>query len=262
MKRFLLDPSKVAGDLYSRVIVTPETIARRASSGRTLRRVLELAQKLSDDSYTKYVAEFYAKGLEVAGDDWGFMDIVSVLHAVAEMGQPENYLEIGVRRGRSACMVAAASPATDLYAFDLWQSGYANNENPGPEFVRQELLKFGFTGKAMFVNGDSHKTIPEFFDANPALKFDLITVDGDHSIEGARDDLQNVAARLRVGGLLIFDDTNNPYCPGLDKVWQEFLQTDSGLHGFSYNQLGTGISFALRVREALPPTARKKHFWK
>jgi predicted O-methyltransferase YrrM len=258
----LLDPSKAAGDLYSPLIVSPESIASRASSSRVLRQALELTRKLSDDPYTEYVAEYYARGIDVVGDDWGFMDIVSVLYAVAEMGQPENYLEIGVRRGRSACVVAAASPKTDLYAFDMWQEDYANNENPGPEFVRQELRKFGFAGKATFVDGDSHKTVPQFFDSNPGLTFDLVTVDGDHSLEGARDDLQNVAARLRVGGVLVFDDTANPYCPGLDRVWSEFLQTNPGLRGFSYNNLGAGVSFALRVRESSKTSATKRRFWK
>ena len=262
MRRFLLDPSRAAGDLYSPVIVTPESIASRASSRRVLRKALELTQKLSEDIYTSYVAEFYARGLDVGGDDWGFMDIVSVLYAVAEMGQPENYLEIGVRRGRSSCVVASVSPNTDIYAFDLWQEGYANNENPGPEFVRQELLRFGFAGKATFVDGDSHKTVPQFFNDNPTLKLDLVTVDGDHSIKGALDDLQNVAGRLRVGGVLVFDDTSNPYCPGLDRVWNRFLKTDPGLQGFSYNKLGTGISFALRIREAPNGGVRKKGFLK
>ena len=262
MRRFLLNPPKAAGELYSAVIVSPDSIASRASSSLVLRRALELTQQLSDDPYTKYVAEYYARGIDAAGDNWGFMDIVSVLYAVAEMGQPENYLEIGVRRGRSACVVAAASPNTDLYAFDMWQENYGNNENPGPDFVRQELQKFDFAGKATFVDGDSHKTVPQFFAANPDLKFDLITVDGDHSLEGALDDLKNVAGRLRIGGVLVFDDTANPYCPGLDGVWREFLQTDSGLRAFSYNDLGAGVSFALRVRDTGSPSATKKRFWK
>jgi hypothetical protein len=246
LKRFLLDPTAQAGDRYSPVFITPDTIAQRASCARTLKTVEGLCRKLAHDPYTEYMAKFYNCGMQVAGDDWRFMDLISVLYAVAEMGSPENYLEIGVRRGRSACMVAAACPRTSIHAFDMWQHGYANNENPGPEFVRSELAKFGHSGEITFVNGDSHKTVPEFLTANPELMFDLITVDGDHSVRGAWGDLTTVIPRLRVGGVIVFDDIANPYCPGLDQVWNDFLRLDIGLAGFSFTAAGTGVGFAVR----------------
>jgi predicted O-methyltransferase YrrM len=247
VKRFLLDPANFAGDKYSPVVVTPSALARIASSADTLHKVLEISARLERDPYTSYMTAFYCRGLDIAGQNWHFMDIVSVLYAVAASGQPENYLEIGVRRGRSACAVAAACNSVDIYAFDMWQEGYANCENPGPALVQHELAKFGHTGALSFINGDSHKTIPEFMAQNPNLTFDLITVDGDHSIEGAMDDLNNVIPRLRVGGVLVFDDTANPYCPGLMGVWEKFLRNVPDLAGYSYSEAGTGISFAIRL---------------
>ena len=113
MRRFLLDPSKAAGDLYSPVFITPETLAKRAASERVVNEVLGITEKLNGDLYTDYVTEFYRRGLALSGAEWGFMDIVTVLYAIAEMGQPENYMEIGVRRGRSVCAIAAASPPLD-----------------------------------------------------------------------------------------------------------------------------------------------------
>ncbi len=246
----MLDPSKAAGELYSPVVITPETLARRASSERNLIEVIKLTEKLDSDLYADYVAEFYRRGVAVGGDDWGFMDIVTVLYAIAELGQPENYMEIGVRRGRSACAIAAASPGTNIYAFDMWTEDYANNENPGPALVRKELAKFNHTGTIDFIDGDSHETVPRFLKSHPSICFDCITVDGDHSVEGAWDDLRNVVPRLRVGGVIVFDDTNNPYCPGLSEVWSDLLRADAGLRSYSYNDLGTGVSFAIRMRES------------
>ena len=260
MKRFLVDPA-AAGDRYSPVVVPPEAIARRASSPRVLSAVRALTAGLADDPYTRYVSEFYAAGVEVCGPEWGFMDIVTVLYAVSEMGRPENYLEIGVRRGRSVCAVAAASPGTDVYAFDLWQPGYANSPNPGPELARAELRRVGHRGRVEFVDGDSHRTVPAFFAGHPGLSFDLITVDGDHSPRGAWEDLRTVVPRLRVGGVLVFDDTSNPYCPGLDRVWRELLAADPGLAGFSFGGLGAGVSFAVRQRPSPAGGVRKPRFW-
>jgi predicted O-methyltransferase YrrM len=260
MKRFLLDPTKAAGDKYSPVVITPSALARMASSAETLRKAMEISARLASDPYTSYVTEFYRRGLEIAGESWHFMDIVSVLYAAAAMGQPQNYLEIGVRRGRSACAVVAGCPPVDIYAFDMWQEDYANSENPGPALVKAELARFGHTGTVTFVDGDSHKTVPEFMATNADLTFDLITVDGDHSIGGAMDDLRNVILRLRVGGVLVFDDTANPYCAGLMRVWETFLDSVPDLAGYSYNEAGTGISFAIRLgipRRSLGADSRK-----
>jgi hypothetical protein len=83
-------------------------------------------------------------------------------------------------------------------------------------------------------------------------------VDGDHSVAGAWDDLRNVVPRLRVGGVLVFDDTSNPYCPGLDRVWSRLLRADPGLAGYSYAALGTGVSFAIRTRPNAVGAGRRR----
>src|SRR5262249_36976205 len=154
---FLLDPAKPAGDKYSPVVVTPSALARIASNADTLRKVMQISARLEKDPYTLYMTEFYRRGLDIAGEYWQFMDIVSVPDAAAAIGQPDNYLEVGVRRGRSTCAVAAGCSSVNIYAFDLWQEGYAGSENPGPALVKTELAKFGHTGAVSFIEGDSHK---------------------------------------------------------------------------------------------------------
>jgi hypothetical protein len=46
MKRFILDPTKAAGDKYS-LIVTPSVLARMASSAETLRKAMEISARLT-----------------------------------------------------------------------------------------------------------------------------------------------------------------------------------------------------------------------
>ena len=48
-----------------------------------------------------------------------------------------NYLEIGVRRGRSMSVLASQANDADFYGFDLWVKNYTGSENPGAEFVRR-----------------------------------------------------------------------------------------------------------------------------
>ncbi|MGH8107803.1 MAG: class I SAM-dependent methyltransferase [Arenimonas sp.] len=261
MQKFLFHKEAVLGDIRSPVYINPETLFRCAAKSETLEKVVSVCMSLSADEFTTTMVEAYRKGISNFGDSWGYVDITSLLYSVAELGQPENYLEIGVRRGRSACMVASASPDTTIYAFDMWQENYAANDNLGPDFVKSELQKIGHAGRIEFVSGDSHQTLPKFFSENPGLSFDLITVDGDHSLEGAWADLCDVVGKLRIGGVIVFDDIDNPYCPGLIDVWDRFLKAYPELHGMTvYNPLGLGVAFAIKMRDAkfVKPKPEKK----
>src|SRR5260221_4658244 len=222
LNKFVFAPPAVA-ERYSSVVIGAGTLARHASSPSVIRSVVDISRRLESDEFTTYIASLCDRGLGIAGAEWGYMDLLTVLYAAAEMGQPENYLEIGVRRGRSAAMVAVACPNVKFVGFDIWQSNYAGSENLGSEFVRQQLRRLGHAGDAEFVDGNSHETVRAYFERNPSEYFDLVTVDGDHSLEGATADLEDVIPHLAVGGVLLFDDTANPYCPGLADVWEEML---------------------------------------
>lgn len=124
----------------------------------------------------------------------------------AQYLQPQNYLEIGVRRGWSLGMVCTTQPQCDVYAFDSWSYDVNYRNSKGPQFVADEMKKLGYQKNIHFINGDSHQTVPKFFQENPEIKFDLILVDGDHSAEGALDDLKNTMPHLNKNGILLFDD--------------------------------------------------------
>ena len=262
MKNFFIkNPERISRE-YSPVFLHPSSLAKFASRANLIQEVIEILDKLSADTFTTGMIETYRQGLILLEDDWGYLDITNSLYAISKLGQPENYLEIGVRRGRSVCMVAAANPNVNIYGFDLWQEGYGGNDNPGPDFVKSELDRLGHNGKTEFISGDSHVTVPKFLKDNPNLTFDLITVDGDHSLTGALDDLTNVVDRLRVGGVLVFDDIDNPYCLGLDGVWDKFMKTHPSLEGCIVNNpIGLGVAIGIRKR---PPSfdleGRKKWF--
>jgi len=236
-------------NFYGLVILNPGTLSRIATSLSVWHEILSFHDMLATDEYVKYVDAFYRECIKRFGSDWYYMDIVNVLYAASKTIQPRNYLEIGVRRGRSVCVVARGCPTVNITAFDMWIQNYAGMENPGPDFVRSELRKHGHIGNITFINGDSHQTIPAFFKQNPGITFDMITVDGDHTEEGALDDLINVIPHLSVGGVLVFDDIAHPAHPYLLNVWKKALRTFPYLAGFEYTELGYGVAFAIRKSE-------------
>lgn len=237
------------GKWYDPVQLNCDTVVRRARRQSSLRGVLEVLGRLRPDAYSTYLTAYLQEGIEKFGEDWDYLDITNVLLAASSLARPRNYLEIGVRTGRSMAMVATATPEVNIVGFDMWGGGdYAGMANPGAAYVAEELKRLEHRGSVRFVEGDSHKTVPAFFRENPQTAFDLITVDGDHSEAGALDDLQNVLPHLTLGGILVFDDIQHPQFPFLLEVWRKALKAAPfRMRSFEYTNLGYGIAVGMRV---------------
>ena len=233
-------------DFYGQVILNPGTLANIAFSENTWKELLSFHNLLATDEYVAYLDRYYRECLHRFGSNWRYLDITNLLFAASKTTQPVNYLEIGVRRGRGVCVVARGCKEVNITAFDMWVQNYAGMENPGPDFVQAELAKHGHKGNIEFINGDSHKTVPEYFNTKPDTLFDIITVDGDHTEDGAFDDLRNAIPHLAPGGILIFDDIVHPSHKYLLNVWQKTMQQFTFLTGYEYTEAGYGVAFAIR----------------
>lgn len=236
------------GRWYAPGLLDPETIATFARSRKCRRFVERTFARLTPDAYSRYITEFRAEGGRKFGECWQYLDIVDVLASAALLIKPTSYLEIGVRRGRSFTTVGAAAPSCALVGMDMWVKDYAGMDNPGPDFVREELRRAKHRGPVDFISGNSHEKLPELAASRPDRRFSMITVDGDHSDEGARQDLLDVIPMLEVGGVLIFDDVAHPLHPNLLAVWRNAIR-DSGvdIRTFEYGSLGYGVAFGVRV---------------
>jgi len=234
------------GDWYSPVLIGADVIGQAARSREMLEAAESVLGALTPDPYVRYLQAFYSAGRERFGDSWGYADITTVLTAAGRLAQPRHYLEIGVRRGRSLAMVAAANPHCNIVGFDMWMADYAGIENPGPDFVRAEIEGLGHKGRLEFVDGNSHETVPAYFASHPDAWFDLITVDGDHTPDGAAQDLRDVITRLAVGGVLVFDDIVHPAHAELAGVWREVVGSDPRFSTWMYGDVGYGVAVAVR----------------
>ncbi|MBV8653146.1 MAG: class I SAM-dependent methyltransferase, partial [Alphaproteobacteria bacterium] len=233
---------------YEPLLLDAATAEARLWSGGYAAQAAELLGRLGEDAYTIFLRRYLREGLAKFGNDWRFADIVSVLLCLTDLIRPRRYLEIGVRRGRSASAVASRAPDVAMVLCDMWIQNYAGIDNPGPELVASQLKAIGHHGSHEFLSGSSHVEIPKYFAAHPEAFFDLITVDGDHSRVGAAQDLANVLPRLSIGGAVVFDDIAHPKHPELAEVWETLVQSDKRFSAFSFTALGYGVGFAIRQR--------------
>ena len=206
-------------------------------------RVYSVIKKLRQDRWLSNDLKNYSDALTQKSSQW--FDLISFLNWYGSNFQPKNYLEVGVRRGRSMAQVLIGSPDTDAYGFDVWIPGYAAEENPGPEFVLLELEKLEIGKQPTLIAGNSHETLPSFF-SNPEhpQEFELINIDGDHTYSGAKMDLDIAFAHLAPGGTLVFDDISHHAHPELTILWDEYKEEypDYLFVDDTYNT-GTGIAF-------------------
>ncbi len=135
--------------------------------------------------------------------DQEVVNIWLVLAYLAKTTKLERYAELGVRRGFSMALVGARRKTAELVGFDQWITDYAGAPNPGPKFVKSELLKVGHKGPIDLISGDCAVTVLAY---QSDTYFPLILVDADHSIDGVFRDIRNCLPLVAPGGFLVVDD--------------------------------------------------------
>jgi predicted O-methyltransferase YrrM len=180
-------------------------------------------------------------------DRW--LDNAILAHAASELLLPRRALEIGVRRGFASCAIVTGNPLVELHLMDSWRPVYSDRPNPGPVLLREQLQFVGHRGNATFHHGNSHMLLPQLFQRDPSLTFDLVVVDGDHTEAGADADLRDVFPHVSHGGIVIFDDLTHPQHRYLLDLWHRWRDRLAGQFEFAeYLDDGLGVGWAIRRR--------------
>ena len=115
-----------------------------------------------------------------------------------------DYLEIGVSEGDSLLSVLTNPNVRFAVGVDNWGIYCGGTNRGSPDHLLPLLGKN--LDRVLLITGSSHVILPGM-----RHQFDVIYVDGDHSTNGAMQDLDDCSRLLAPGGVLLADDMDNPH---------------------------------------------------
>jgi tRNA G46 methylase TrmB len=141
--------------------------------------------------------------------------------------KPKKILEIGFNAGFSTLFMKMLDPEINITCVDLNEHKYVL-----PCF---DKLTSDFVNLYLFPYSSYDIALPKLIKNNE--KYDLIHIDGDHRMEGAKKDLELCLQLSNIGTIIIFDDTNLVH---LNNLCNDFIKNglliEYKLNGFKNNQ--------------------------
>ncbi len=113
-----------------------------------------------------------------------------------------NVLEIGVYKGAWVAAVLDNIPESKCFGIDPYP-GLKNIE----EIMNKELMNYKSQNR--------YKHFSNVFQLDTRLKFNICHIDGEHSEEALKNDLNQSYIRLLDGGIIVIDDFMNRIFPGV-----------------------------------------------
>lgn len=155
-------------------------------------------------------------------------DSILSLKIISDLIRIENYMEVGVHNGGSACIMCTNTNIRNIYGIDLFEDMYNIESHYNSEkfrkyqyFQRDNLSKnksqhniasvcelYGTTPEVHLIQGNTYfdDTEQKFKDTLGDLQLDLIHLDGDHTTAGIKNDFVRYFPYLKNDGILVFDD--------------------------------------------------------
>jgi hypothetical protein len=127
--------------------------------------------------------------------------------------------EIGFNAGHSSLLMLLGRDNTPLN-FTIFDLGCHDYTNPCVEYIRSQFQHIRFE----YIEGDSTITIPKWIESNQIHlgTYDIVHVDGGHTEHCISNDMKNADILLKIGGILIIDDTAIDY---INKYVDLYLST-------------------------------------
>jgi predicted O-methyltransferase YrrM len=158
-------------------------------------------------------------------------DEIGLTLADMAIGVPpdEAIVEIGVYQGRTALLMAWGAQQGNkahVWGIDAWGS---DGNTYGPPFTESEswarynVMATGYNDAVTLVRGFGHQVARDWNPGTDGLPVGLLFVDGDHSKDGARRDIEAWAPNLAPGAIIAVDDYDHPDYPGVREALEELV---------------------------------------
>ena len=162
-----------------------------------------------------------------------------------KQAKPKNFLEIGVFHGvtsRNVCemLYLLHGNGFKFTVIDLFSHGVGSKDDYIPKtkfsnplktiyynyiirldpYSHQSVLKLlkKFEKNINIIKGNSNKILKEI-----QSKFDYVFLDGGHKYETIKNDLKNLTQVINNGGIILCDDYNLSYAPGVKKAIDDYV---------------------------------------
>lgn len=143
--------------------------------------------------------------------DWPmeWLPVKGLIPYIKRLGKDVTGIEIGVARGESSYAILESCPYVSLIGIDPfkayidWNGPVDQEHNDKTKEISIRNMK-NFTERWFFLEMTSDEAISSQNWAPGS--FDFVFIDGDHSYEGAKKDMQNYYKLIRPGGLFAGHD--------------------------------------------------------
>ena len=138
---------------------------------------------------------------------WKFSNYYPFFYGLGKTLEPASYLEIGTRYGYSlvSLYLGAKNTLSQITSIDLQEY-----KERSQSYAKSNLLAKDYKGRYEFLIGSSHDD--QIREKVKDRLYDLVFVDGDHSYQGAMEDIIFYWNNVAPGKLMIIDDV----------LWQAF----------------------------------------
>jgi len=159
--------------------------------------------------------------------------LYDVLSSITKSQRTRSYLEIGVRDGDSLTAALKNRTIERLVLCDTWGDMYGGTNKGSHKHIEPIIAG---VKSVCFLDGDSKVLIPTL-----AETFDLINIDGDHSMLGCLTDMKNCWPLLVPGGFMVVDDLAHPAHKYLDACFTGFAIEASAIIRLRDIKTGHGV---------------------
>lgn len=130
--------------------------------------------------------------------------------------------EVGFNAGHLADTILMTNENITLVTFDIATSSYTP--------IIKEYIDEKYPGRHTMIQGDSRRTIPNYYQQNPDKKFDLIFIHGGHYGNIPKTDLMNCRLLSKKNTIVVMNNVNfenvETYNIKSNEAWELFIKNN------------------------------------